>query len=214
MNIKFLTAVLGVALSAVTISANAQKTIDQGYSSFTTEIQGQPADVKDYFKSDSSAMVITFGAGTVKILMTAKRDYLAVVLDIPVAQLKKAGIATPAELEDGAASLPTFTFTPAADTKVISGFNCKKVVAKDTKTGKSYDVWVTNDVVVPETGVPIYYKGIGGVPIKFTGFQKGGDGSMQEQDITITGITAGPAPAGTYAIASDIEKVGMADLHP
>jgi hypothetical protein len=214
MNIKFLTATLGVALSAVTISANAQKTISQGYSSFTTEIQGQPADVKDYFKSDSSAMVITFGAGNVKVLMDAKRDYLAVVLDIPVAQLKKAGIATPAELEDAATSLPTFTYTPTTETKQISGFACKKVVAKDNKSGKTYDVWITNDIVVPETAVPNYYKGIGGFPVKFTGFQKGADGSMAESDITVTGVTAGPAPAGTFAIASDFEKVGMADLHP
>jgi len=107
------------------------------------------------------------------------------------------------------ASVPAFTFTPAAETKMISGFNCKKVVAKDSKSGKTYDVWVTNDVIVPPTAVPFYYKEIGGMPIQFTTFQQG-----QEQSITIKTITAGPAPAGTYAIASDFEKVSMADLHP
>jgi hypothetical protein len=214
MNVKTMTFALGLALSAVTISASAQKSITEGYSSFTTEIQGQPADVKAYFKPDSSATLISFGAGNVKVLMTAKHDYLAVVLDIPVAQLKKAGIATPAELEDAAASLPTFSFTPATETKTISGFACKKVVAKDNKSGKTYDVWITNDISVPATAVPFYYSAIGGYPVKFTSFQKGQDGSLQETDVTVTSVTAGKAPAGTYAIAKDFERGSLADLHP
>ena len=110
-------------------------------------------------------------------------------------------------------SMPQFTFTPTAETKTISGFNCKKVVAKD-KDGKSYDVWITNDVTVPPTAVPYYYQSIGGMPVQFTAFQKGGDGSVQQTDITIKSITAGKAPAGTYAISGDFEKVGLSDLHP
>jgi len=209
MNIKVLSAALGLALTAGAMSAHAQKTITEGLATFSTEIQGQPADVIDYFKVDSAAQVITFGAGNVKVLTTAKHDYLAVLLDIPVAGLKKAGIATPAELEEGMAALPTFTFTPTTDTKVISGFNCKRVVAKDSKSAKTYDVWVTNDVVVPPTAVPFYYQAIGGMPVQFTAFQQG-----QETSITIKTITAGKAPAGTYAVAGDFEKVGMSDLHP
>jgi hypothetical protein len=209
MNIKLFSAALGLALTAGACNANAQKTINEGMATFSTEIQGQPADVVDYFKADSAAQVVTFGAGNVKVLTTAKHDYVAVLLDIPVAGLKKAGIATPAEIEEMGAAVPTFTFTPATDTKVISGFNCKKVVAKDNKTGKTYDIWITNDVVVPSTAVPFYYAQIGGMPIQFTAFQQG-----QEQSITIKTITAGPAPKGTYAIASDFEKVGMSDLHP
>jgi len=213
MNIKIMAAAFGMALTTFAIHANAQKTINEGVAEYSTQIQGQPADVKEYFKSDSTAIIITFGAGNVKILTTAKHDYMAVVLDIPVAQLKKAGIATPAEIEEAMNTMPQFTFTPTAETKTISGFNCKKVVAT-SKDGKKYDVWITNDVVVPPTAVPYYYQSIGGVPIQFTGFQKGGDGSTQEVDITIKSITDAKAPAGTYAIASDFEKVGLSDLHP
>ena len=209
MNIKLLSAVLGIALTTGVIQAQAQKTINVGYATFSTQVQGQPADVTEYFKADSAAQVISFGAGTAKVLTTAKHDYVAVILDIPVAGLKKAGIATPAEIEDMAAAVPSFTFTPATDTKIISGFNCKRVVAKDSKSGKTYDIWITNDIVVPPTAIPFYYAQIGGMPIQFTAFQQG-----QETSITIKTITAGPAPAGTYAIASDFEKVGMSDLHP
>ncbi len=209
MNIKTLTSTLGIALTCIAINAKAQKTINEGVATFSTTIQGQPAEAKQYFKADSAATIVSFGPGNIKILTTAKHDYLAVLLDIPVAGLKKAGIATPAEIEEGEANYPTFTFTPTTETKQISGFNCKKVTAKDNKSGKTYDIWITNDIVVPTTALPFYYANVGGYPVQYTAFQQG-----QETTITIKSITDGKAPAGTYAIASDFEKVGMSDLHP
>jgi hypothetical protein len=215
MKSKILSAALGLALTTLVISAKAQTSIPEGIASYSTELQGQPSDVKAYFNADSSATIITFGAGNVKVLQTAKRDYLAVLLDIPVAQLKKAGIATPAEIEEAKADYPTFTFSPTTTApKQISGFSCKRVIAKDNKTNKEYDVWVTNDITTPSTGMPLYYANAGGYPIQYTAFQKGQDGTMQETTITITSVVAGKAPAGTYGISSDFEKVGMSDLHP
>ena len=208
MKIKFLSAAFAIALSATVMSASAQKTINEGYASFSTELRGQPADVKNYFTADSTAAVITFGPGTVKILTTAKYDYLAVVLDIPVASLKKAGIATPSELEEGMTALPTFTFTVSGETKVISGFNCKRVVAKDNKSGKAYDVWITNDIAVPPTAIPYYYRGVGGFPVQFTSFSQG-----EELSVTIKSVTEGKAPAGTFAIGKDFDKGSLSDLN-
>jgi hypothetical protein len=208
MNFKLLNVALGIVLTATTISASAQKAYTSGLVSYSTEVRGQPADVKEYFTPDSTASVITVGPANVKILMTAKHDYLAVVLDVPVASLKKAGIATPSELEEGMAALPTFTYTPSAETKQISGFSCKKVVAKDSKSGKTYDVWITNDITVPPTAFPFYYGSIGGFPVQFTAFQQG-----QETSITITSVSGDKAPAGTFVIPKDFEKGTMADLN-
>jgi len=209
MNNKVLGAALSIALTAGTlINANAQKVYKEGYFSFDTELRGNPASVKSYFTPDSSASVITFGAGNVKMLSDAKRDYFAVILDIPVAGLKKAGVATAAEIEQAFAGLPSFIFTPTAETKVISGFNCKKVVAKEAKSGKAYDVWITNDITVPQSAIAPYYAAAGGFPIQYTSFQQG-----QELNITIKSVTEGKAPAGTFAIASDFEKVSLEDLN-
>jgi hypothetical protein len=208
MNIKLLSAALGLALTVGAINANAQKTYTQGYYSFDTQMRGNPAQVNTYFTPDSAAGIITFGAGNVKILSTAKHDYLAIVLDIPIAGIKKAGIATPADIEQFTAALPSFTYTPSTETKTISGFNCKKVVAKDSKSGKSYDVWVTNDISVPSTAIPIYYAAIGGFPVQYTAFQQG-----QEMSITIKSVTEGKAPAGTFSISKDFDKVSMDDLN-
>jgi hypothetical protein len=209
MNMKLLSAVAGIALSATVMSANAQKAYTSGMYSYSTQVQGQQADVKTYFTPDSSASLITAGPANVKVLMNAKHDYLAVVLDIEVANMKKAGIATPSELEEGMAALPTFTYTPTTETKTISGFNCKKVVAKNTKSGKTYDVWITNDISVPPTAMPYYYSSIGGFPIQYTSFQQG-----QEIDITISSVSDAKAPAGTFSIPKDFERGTMADLRP
>jgi len=207
MNYKLLNVALGIVLTATTLGASAQKTYTSGMVSYSTEVQGQQADVKQYFTPDSSAVVMTVGPANFKILSTAKHDYLAVVLDVPVASMKKAGIATPAELEQGMLALPSFTFTPTAETKTITGFKCKKVLAKDTKSGKTYDVWVTNDISTPTTAVPYYYAGAGGFPVQYTLFQQG-----QEIAITISGVSDQKAPAGTFAIGKDFERGSLADL--
>ena len=120
MRVKFLSVALGMILSATVMSASAQKTYKEGVVKYSTEMRGQQADVKQYFRSDSTAMVITVGPAVVKILFDAKHTYFAVVLDVPVASIKKAGIATPAEVEEGMAAYPTFTFTPGTETKQIS----------------------------------------------------------------------------------------------
>ncbi|HTD98299.1 MAG TPA: hypothetical protein VK668_03400 [Mucilaginibacter sp.] len=207
MKMKFLSVALGIVLSATIMSASAQKSYTEGVVSYSTEMRGQQASVKNYFKSDSSASVITMGAAVIKILSDAKHTYLAVVLDVPVASIKKAGIATPSELEEGMAALPTFTYTPTTETKQISGFNCKKVVAKDSKSSKTYDIWITNDISVPQTAFPFYYGSIGGFPVQFTAFQQG-----QEISITISGVSGDKAPAGTYGISKDFDKGSLSDL--
>ncbi len=207
MNNKLFNVALGIVLTATALSASAQKIYKTGVVSYSTEVQGQPADVKQYFTPDSTAAVMTVGPANVKVLSTAKHDYLAVVLDVPVASLKKAGIATPAELEQGLAMVPSFTFAPTTEMKKIAGFNCKKVVAKDTKSGKSYDVWVTNDISAPATAYPWYYANAGGFPVQYTAFQQG-----QEASITISSVSDAKAPAGTFAISKDFEKGTMADL--
>jgi hypothetical protein len=209
MNCKLLNVALGIVLTATTLGANAQKTYTSGMVSYSTEMQGQQADVKQYFTPDSSAVVMTIGPANVKVLTTRKYDYVAVVLDVPVASMKKAGIATPAELEQAMAMIPTFTFTPTTETKTISGFNCKKVVAKDTKSGKSYDVWLTNDISTPATGIPYYYRAAGGFPVQYTAFQQG-----QQIPITISSVSDQKAPAGTFAIGKDFERGSLADLRP
>lgn len=207
MNIKMMSVALGLALSATVLSASAQKTINEGVVTYKTNMRGQDIEIKDYFRPDSSATTFTAGPATIKILSDANHKSFVLLLDVPVASIKKAAVANPDEVDQMMSGLPTFTFTPTSETKQISGFNCKKVQAKDNKSGKSYDIWVTNDISTPPTAVPLYYKSAGGFPVQYTAFQQG-----QTADVTVSSVTTDKAPAGTFGIPSDYDKITMDDL--
>jgi len=172
MKIKLFIVALGVALTATTISANAQKAYKQGLISLSGDMMGQATPMKEYFSPDSLALTFQAGPATIKILSNAAKTYFVVVVDVPVASMKKAAVATPDEIDQAKNALPKFTFAPTTETKQISGFNCKKVVATDTKDSKTYDVWVTNDITLPASTSSDLYAGVGGVPIQYTSFNR------------------------------------------
>ena len=207
MKVKLLSIVFAIALSATTIIAGAQKTYTQGIVTYTTNMRGQDVEVKNYFTQDSIAAVFTAGPATIKVLADANHKSFALLMDVPVASIKKAAIATPDEVSEMMAALPKLTFAPGTDTKQISGFNCKKVVVTDTKENKNYDVWITNDIEVSPAAIPLYYKAIGGFPVQYTAFSQG-----QVTDVTVTGVSEDTAPAGTFSIPDDFDKITMADL--
>jgi len=207
MNIKFFNVALGLALTATAMSASAQKKYTQGTVNFTTNMRGQEVNAKGYFRADSNAFTFTAGPATIKILTDAGGKSMAILVDVPVASIKKAAIATPDEVDQAQADMPVFTFAPSTEAKQISGFNCKKVVATDSKTKKTYDIWITNDVEVPITGIAKYYREIGGFPVQYTSFSQG-----QSTDVTVKSVVDEKAPAGTFGIPADFEKISLDDL--
>jgi hypothetical protein len=207
MNIKFFNVALGLALTATAMSASAQKKYTEGVVNFSTTMQGQQVEAKGYFRADSSAFAFSAGPASIKILTDAAGKSMAVLVDVPVASIKKAAIATPDEVDQALAAMPTFTFAPTAETKLISGFNSKKVIATDTKTKKTYDLWITNDVDVPLTAIARYYKAAGGFPVQYTSFSQG-----QSTEVTVKSISDAKVPAGTFGIPADFDKISLDDL--
>lgn len=207
MSIKFLNVALGLALTATAMSANAQKKYTEGVVDFTTSMMGQQIQAKSYFRADSNAFAFSNGPANIKILTDANAKSMVILVDVPVANIKKAAVASPDDIEQALAAMPQFTFAPGTETKVISGFNCKKVVATDSKTKKSYDIWITNDIEIPTTGVAKYYAGIGGFPVQYTSFSQG-----QSTEVTVKSVTEQKVPAGTFGIPADFEKITMDDL--
>jgi hypothetical protein len=207
MKLKFLSVALGVALTATVMSAQAQKNFTEGVVTYKTSMRGQDVEVKEYFRPDSASVSFSAGPATIKIISDANHKFFAVLVDVPVASIKKAAIANADEVDQMMQGIPTFTFTPSSDTKQISGFNCKKVSAKDNKTGTSYDIWITNDITTSPTAVPLYYREIGGFPVQYTAFQQG-----QSSEVTVVSVTGDKAPAGTFGIAPDFDKITMDDL--
>jgi hypothetical protein len=207
MKIKFLSVALGIILSATVLSANAQKAYTEGVVTYKTNMRGQDVEIKEYFKKDSAATTFAAGPAKIKLLTDADHKFFAVIVDVSAFNVKKAAIYTPDEIDQVMSAMPAFTFVPGTETKQISGFNCKKVVATDPKTKKTFDIWVTNDITVPGTAIPEYYKAIGGFPVQYTAFQQG-----QSTDVTISSVSDEKAPAGTYIIPADFDKISKDDL--
>jgi hypothetical protein len=207
MKIKFLSVALGIALSATIMSASAQKTFTEGVVTYSTNMRGQDVEIKQYFRADSNATTFAAGPAKIKLLSDANFKFFAVVVDVSAFNVKKAAIYTPDEIDQVLSALPTLTFAPSTETKQISGFNCKKVVATDAKANKTYEIWVTNDISVPSTAFPKYYSAAGGFPVKYTAFQQG-----QSTEVTVSSVTDGKAPAGTFGIPADFDKISKDDL--
>jgi hypothetical protein len=212
MKTKFLSVAVGIALSATILSASAQKNYTEGLVTMKTSANGQDVVLKEYFRSDSTATIFSAGPANIKLLADANYKFFAVLAEVPAYKIKKAAIYTPAEIDQVISSFPTLTFAPSTETKQIAGFNCKKVVATDTKTQKTYDIWITNDISLPAAVIDKYYASIGGVPIQYTSFQKGPDGALVIADYTVTGVSDQKAPAGTFGIAPDFDKISKDQL--
>ena len=212
MKIKLLSIALGTALLATVLSANAQKRYTEGLLTIKTSAGGQDVTVNEYFRSDSTAALFSAGPANLKLLADANYDFFAVLASVPAANIKKAAIYTPAEIAKVLGSFPKLSFAPSADTKKISGFNCKKVLATDIKTKKTYNIWVTNDITLPASAIDKYYATIGGTPIQYISFQTGPDGVLMAADYLVTNISDQKAPAGTFGIAPDFEKITKAQL--
>jgi hypothetical protein len=206
MNIKLKFA-LGLAFSALAFTANAQKSFTQGVANYQLHTQMGDADSKIYFTSDSAVSVTQQGPASIKILSNSKNTYLAILVDVPVASIKKAAVLTPDEIEQGMAAGPKFTFTPTTETKVINGYNCTKINVKDTKSGSSYVAWITKDITIPSNMLTRFYAEAGGTPIQFTTIQQG-----QSVDVTLKSVADDKIPAGTFGIPKDFEKISLDDL--
>jgi GLPGLI family protein len=207
MKIKLFSFAFGIALSATTINAGAQKTYTEGVITYITNMRGQDIEVKEFFTRDSVATVFTAGPATIRMLTDADHKSFETLIDVPAFSVKKAAIYTPDEVTQAMSGLPTFTFAPGTETKQISGFNCKKVTITNTKDNSIYDVWITNDISVPPAAVPVYYQGIGGFPVQYAAFNQG-----QVSVITVSGVSEDAAPAGIFSIPPDFDKISKADL--
>jgi hypothetical protein len=202
MNIKLFTVALGIILTATAINASAQKTYTEGLLTYNVTTAAGKTDSKIFFRGDSSAQMIVAGPANIKLVTTTKHNYFAVLVDVPVASKKLAAVLTPDELDQAMEEVPKLAFTPGAETKQISGFNCKKVTATDPKSGATVELWVTTDITVPVNAVTSPFAGAGGFPVQFTTTQQG-----QTATFSLASITEQKVPAGTFSISKDYERI-------
>lgn len=197
----------GLSLSIAALGASAQKTYTEGVATYTVKSAMGDAESKVSFRGDSSCSSSQYGPAQVKLISTTKGSYFAVLVDVPVASMKKAAVLTPDEIDQASAAAPKLTFTPTTETKQIGGFNCKKIQAKDPKSGATYDAWVTNDISAPTNIMSKLFDGAGGFPVEFTTVQQG-----QQVSVSLKSINAEKVPAGTFGVPAGYDKITYEEL--
>ncbi|HEY0244695.1 MAG TPA: DUF4412 domain-containing protein [Mucilaginibacter sp.] len=207
MNNNILKVALGVSLTIAAFSASAQKNYTEGVVSYTTTSPAGNAESKISFRGDSSLTVLQTGPAVIKLITTVKHSYFAILVDVPVASMKKAAVLTPDEVDQASDELPKLTFTPTTETKQISGYNCKKVTAKDAKSGSDIEVWVTNDISAPANTVSMPFVSAGGFPVEVITTLQG-----QKADITLKSITEQKVPAGAFGVPAGYDKITYDEL--
>jgi hypothetical protein len=206
MNNKFFKVALIIVLAVTSINANAQQAYDSGLYMTSTKFNNQPLNMWNYFTPDSLMVRYFSGRGEYKVISNANSNYVAILTSAPSASLKKAVVLNPEELREMFAAMPKLVFNATNETKMISNFNCRKIIATDVRSKKTYEVWTTKDVVLPNSAIPIYYQGIEGFPIQYISFREG----IQElvTVLTVRNVTLHP---GSYAVPPDFFRISYKD---
>ena len=199
---------LGLTLTLAAFTASAQKTYTEGVVTYNVKVPTGDVETKVFFRGDSSCSTSQYGPAQVKLISNNKGTYFAVLVDVPVASIKKAAVLTPDEIDQAASAAPKFTFTPTTETKQINGFNCKKVTVKDSKSGNTFDAWFTNDISTPPTLITKYFEGAGGFPVQFTTMQQG-----QAVNMELKSISDDKVPAGTFGVPAGFDRITLEELN-
>jgi hypothetical protein len=207
--ITFKKVALGIALTAATFGAKAQKIYTEGTIDYSISVAGNTVAAKSDFKGDTSSISFQQGPATIKMIGTTSMDFFAVLVNVPVASMKKAAVGTPAEIDEAQGAEPQYAFTKTAETKKIGDYNCVKYQSKDTKSNIVYDLWITNDIKVPANILTKYYATLG-TPIVFTYLQGGSDKGAQV--VTLKAISDAKLPATAFKVPADYDKISLTDL--
>lgn len=197
-----------LALSCITISASAQKTYTEGTATYALATGIGDLEAKLIFNADSNAFITQQGPANIKAVSNKAGTYGVILVDVPLISIKKAAVLTPAELKQAEEQAPKYTFTTTTETKQINGFNSKKVIAKDAKSGSTIDIWVTNDIKAPANSLTKLFKEAGGFPVQFKTTQSG-----QTIDATLKSIVQEKVPVGSFGVPADYEKITLNELN-
>jgi hypothetical protein len=195
----------------------AQKKISEGAVTYTVSYElnatqllyadQYPKEITCYFRGDSSAATTNQGAIIVKGVSVFKANYHSLIIDIPSLSKKILVVMTPEEVEQEKEANPQFTSTKGTEKEVIDGYNCTKVTVTDTKSGGSYEVWITGDIDVPPNSVSKLVSDFGGVPVRFVTFNRGTKINAEIKEIKEVTV-----PAGFFSAAKDYQLMSFTEL--
>lgn len=153
----------------------AQKTFSEGVLVYNMTVEtgsGQPkmADMFDgatttvYLKGNMSKMELVSGLGKEATIHNASKGNTTILKEYSGQKLMIT--MTPAEWEESNKKFDDIAFEPTSETAAISGYKCRKVVAK-SQNGTSFTVWYTPDVKVANISYDVQFKNLPGLAVQY-----------------------------------------------
>jgi GLPGLI family protein len=206
-------------LSIFVLSLNAQKGKDngafEGTITYSVTTEGEfdantkaqlPTEVVWTFKGPKTSMLMKTGFGNITILANAESKEQVVLYDM-MGQ-KMAIKSTKEETEKSLSEIPDAKVTETTETKKILNYNCKKVQISDDKS--SMDVYVTDEIQVPNANWNTQYKNVKGLMLEYS--QKGSPDSDAKMIFTAKEVKKGKVKDSVFDIPTDYKQMSMSEF--
>ncbi|NMD01617.1 MAG: DUF4412 domain-containing protein [Bacteroidales bacterium] len=206
-------------LSIFVLSLNAQKGKDngafEGTITYSVTTEGEfdantkaqlPTEVVWTFKGPKTSMLMKTGFGNITILANAESKEQVVLYDM-MGQ-KMAIKSTKEETEKSLSEIPDAKVTETTETKKILNYNCKKVQISDDKN--SMDVYVTDEIQVPNANWNTQYKNVKGLMLEYS--QKGSPDSDAKMIFTAKEVKKGKIKDTVFDIPTDYKQMTMSEF--
>lgn len=200
---KFHKSILFFSLLVVTVAASGQKTLNEGSLVYSMSVEtgsGEPkmADMLDgatttiFLKGNQSRLELVSGLGSEATIYNAGtgngvilKDYSGQKLMITLA---------PEDWESNNKKYEGIVFDNTDETSVISGFNCRKTIAR-LKNGTSFTVYYTTDVDITNKSYDAQFKTLPGLPVQYE-MQTG----KMKFKFTLSKVSYDPVPSSKFEI--------------
>lgn len=166
---------LFIAFLLNSFSTKAQKTLQEGTLVYNMSVEtgsGEPkmADMLDgatttiYIKGNQSRLELVSGLGREATIYNAGSGSGVILKDYSGQKLMIT--LSPKDWETNNKKYEGIVFDKTGEMSVISGFNCRKVIAK-LKNGTSFTVFYTTDVNIPNKSYDPQFKTLPGLPVQY-----------------------------------------------
>ena len=162
----------------------AQKKIAEGIVTYSVEWElpesmknmanNFPAEIKVYFKGDSSSTRTESQMYSSNSILNATTNFERLLVDIPILNKKYVVTLKAADQKKMSEKLPKLELVRSGtETKMMAGYKVYKFSAVERKSNQHFEAWFTNDINITPNALTRFYDTSYGFPVQFTTYVNG-----------------------------------------
>lgn len=194
----------------------AQKKMMEGVIIYDLKLEGaedagmmaamMPTEMTVKFKGTKSRSEFATGMSETVAISDSKDDKSGVVL-LDLMGNKYAMKIDEAKIVEQRANMPDYDLIESKETKVIAGYNCKKVILINKKTKEEVSVYYSADIPYFENSFNAQFKQVNGMPMEYKA-------SLNNMNLTVTvrEVKKEKVDDSSFLVPSDYKTVTQEEL--